>query len=193
MFGMSAYLILGIVALLMYTAFAVGILVWRFASYRGQRVVYCPETEQPASVELDAWIAARSGLDRDEQTILRLKSCSRWPERQDCPQECLPQIEASPEGTLTRNIVAAWYPHKFCVYCARAIGEIAWHDRMPALRAPNGTLRDWDGIAAVDVPSILATHDAVCWNCNLIETFRRDHPDLVTDRRETELRDQLFH
>lgn len=188
---MSAFLILGIVAMLTFAAFAAGIFVWRFASYRGQRVVYCPETKQPAGVELDAWLAARSGLD--QQTILRLKSCSRWPERQDCPQECLSQIGASPEGTLMRNIVAGWYRGKFCAYCARPIGEIAWHDRMPALRAPEGTLRDWNGIAAADVPSILATHDAVCWNCNLTESFRRDHPELVTDRRETELRDQLFH
>lgn len=188
---MSAFLILGIVAMLTFAAFAAGILVWRFTSYRGQRVVYCPETKQPAGVELDAWLAARSGLD--EQTILRLKSCSRWPERQDCPQECLSQIEASPEGTLMRNIVTFRYRSKFCAYCTRPIGEIAWHDPMPALRTHEGTLRDWKGIAAADVPSILATHDPVCWNCNLTESFRRDHPDLVTDRRETKLRNQLFH
>lgn len=168
-----------------------GSIVWRFMAYRGQRVIVCPETKQPAGVELDAWLAARSGIDSD--AILRLKSCSRWPERQDCAQDCLSQIEASPDGTLVRNIVTAWYRDKRCVYCSRVIREITWHEAMPALRAPDGALREWKGIAATEVPAILETHDPVCWNCNVVEGFRREHPGLVTDRAETPLREHTIH
>jgi hypothetical protein len=166
-------------------------IVWRFMAYRGQRVIICPETERPAGVEVDAWLAARS-LSRGD-TALRLKSCSRWPARHDCAQDCLPQIEASREGTLMRNIVAAWYRDKRCLYCRRAIGEIAWHEAMPALRAPDGTLKEWKDIAAEDVPAILETHGPTCWNCNLAEGFRHEHAGLVTDRAESPLREHAIH
>lgn len=168
-----------------------GLLVWRFRAYRGQRVIVCPETKQPAGVELDAWLVACGPVDG--QAVLRLKSCSRWPERHDCDQDCLSQIEASPEGTLMRNVVAAWYRDKRCFYCKRLIGEIAWDEAMPALHASDGTLREWKGISAAGVPAILETHEAVCWNCSLAEVFRREHAGLVTDRAETPLRERAIH
>jgi hypothetical protein len=180
---MSSLVIIVVAAIVL---LGLGFFVWRFIAYRGQRVIVCPETKQPAGVELDAWLAVR-GIDGD--AVLRLKSCSRWPERQDCDQDCLSQIEASPDGTLVRNIVTTWYRDRRCVYCSRVIGEIAWHDAMPALRAPDGSLAQWHSIATAEVPAILETHDAICWNCNLVEGFRREHPDLVTDRAETPLRE----
>src|SRR5947207_307947 len=126
-------------------------LIYRFVPYRGKRVIVCPETLQPAGVELDAWRAART-----PEAQLRLQSCSRWPEKEDCDQDCLRQIEAFPEGTLVRNIVSSWYRHKRCVYCNRRFVDT--DGAMPALRAPDGSLLRWEGIAAADVPSILATH-----------------------------------
>ncbi len=71
---------------------AVGLL-WVLPSYRvyrRRRVVTCPETGQATGVFVDAARAARSAwmgpLD------LRLKSCTRWPERAGCRQECLDQL-----------------------------------------------------------------------------------------------------
>jgi hypothetical protein len=168
-----------------------GFILRRFMAYRGQRVVVCPETRRPAGVELDAWQAVRRGIEGHAD--LHLKSCSRWPERHDCGQDCLSQIEASPEGTLVRNMVTAWYRDKRCLYCRRTIGEIAWHDAMPGLRAPDGKLREWSDVATADVPAVLQTHDAVCRNCDLAESFRREHPDLVTDRADTPLRNRAIH
>ncbi|MEO8034395.1 MAG: hypothetical protein ABI837_08165 [Acidobacteriota bacterium] len=170
---------------------AVGVVVWRYLSYRGQRVLVCPENKQNVSVELDAWLAAHSEFDGEP--VLRLQSCTRWPEREDCDQECLAQIEASPDGTLMRNIVAAWYRDKRCAYCRREIGAIEWHDALPALRSADGTPREWKGISAADVPAILETHTAICWNCSLVEGFRREHPELVVDRAETPLRERAIH
>ena len=34
---------------------------------------------------------------------LRLKSCSRWPEKADCRQECLAEIELSQESAATAS------------------------------------------------------------------------------------------
>ena len=59
--------------------------------YRGDRLVTCPETRQPVGVALDVRHAAWSGLGHAPS--LRLETCSRWPERRDCGQECLRQIE----------------------------------------------------------------------------------------------------
>src|SRR4030095_13851768 len=70
---------------------------------RGTRVVTCPETRKPVAVRLDRHLAASTAMTGD--TELRLKSCTRWPERADCGQECLAQIEASPEGCRARRML----------------------------------------------------------------------------------------
>lgn len=62
--------------------------------YRGDRLVTCPETHNTAVVELDASHAASSGVLGHED--LRLKSCTRWPERADCDEDCLPQALRNP-------------------------------------------------------------------------------------------------
>jgi hypothetical protein len=173
-------------------ALVAGFLVRRYLSHRGRRIVTCPETEQPAGVELDAWLATRTSTIEGEP-VLRLQSCSRWPENEGCCQACVAQIEASPDGTLMRTILVAWLRGKSCAFCGRLIDEIAWHDEMPALRSSDGTLREWEDVAAADLPAMLATDQAVCSNCLLTESFRRDNPSLVTDRADTALRDRLFH
>lgn len=58
-----------------------------FFRYRAKRVVSCPETGEGAEVGIDAGRAAfSSALGR---TILRVKGCSLWPEREGCGQDCL--------------------------------------------------------------------------------------------------------
>src|SRR5512144_439621 len=90
-----------------------------YRRYRGARVIVCPETRAPAAVELDARHAAATDLFGDAD--LRLQSCSRWPERQDCGQECLAQIEAAPEDCLARTILAKWYEGATCALCGRDV------------------------------------------------------------------------
>jgi len=59
-----------------------------FNEYRGSRTVNCPETHQPVTVRFNAFRAAITGLSRTPQ--LTLADCSRWPERADCNQACIP-------------------------------------------------------------------------------------------------------
>ena len=93
-----------------------------FWKYSGDRVITCPENERPAGVKVDAGHASLSVLGG--KADLRLKSCSRWPERQDCGQQCLRQIEASPEGCLVRHILTQWYEGKNCAVCGQATREL---------------------------------------------------------------------
>jgi hypothetical protein len=108
-----------------------------YVKYRGERVITCPETHQAAAVHVNATNAARDALFG--KTNVRLDQCSRWPERQNCGQECLSQVNADPAQCLVWNMVDQWYKGKSCAYCQKPFTEIHWHDRHPALLAPDHT------------------------------------------------------
>lgn len=145
---------------------------WR--TYRGVRLVTCPETRDTVAVEVDTVEAAKHHL--------RLRTCTRWPEREDCGQECLAEIASGPADCLLRNIVAKWYRGKECAVCTRPIDEIVWHERPPALIAPDGMTREWKEVAPEQLPKVFKTHLPLCWNCHIAFEFRREHPELVIDR-----------
>jgi hypothetical protein len=147
---------------------------------RGTRVVVCPESRRFVAVELDAKRAALAAADGRRD--LRLESCTRWPERAGCGQECLGQIEAAPEACLLRSILADFYRGKNCTFCAKPFHALRWHDHQPGLLSPDGAIRGWNAFHPEQVIEVLATHEPVCWDCRVVEGFRSDHPELVTDR-----------
>lgn len=151
-----------------------------YLKFRGTRLVTCPETEEPAAVEADAKYAAFTASIGERG--LRLKDCSRWPERQDCVQQCLGQIVSAPEGCLVRNILAKWCGGRTCVLCGKALGEIDWLDHKPALMSPERVTLEWNEIPAEKVSVVLQTHMPVCWDCHIAETFRGRYPELIVDR-----------
>jgi hypothetical protein len=163
---------------------ACGTIAWAVARtwlwLRGPRVVVCPETGQPAGVALDVRYglasAAVSGAD------LRLRQCSRWPEKQHCGQECLAQIEEAPEGCRVRSLLGRWYEGRSCAVCGQAFAPIAWHDHKPAIRWPDGITVEWVDLRPEAVPEELAAGEPVCWNCHVALRFRRERPDLVIER-----------
>lgn len=159
-----------------------------YFSLRGKRLVTCPENHQTAAVELDAGQAAHEALFRKPQ--LRLSQCSRWPERKDCGQPCLRQIELAPEDCLVRKIVIDWFSDKSCVYCGKSIAEVKewWIDHQPALLTPEKVTIFWNEFPAEKLPELFSRCAPVCWSCNVTEKFRREHPELVTDREPTHLR-----
>ena len=169
-------------------ALAVGLFVFRaipgvraYFGYRGKRLITCPETHTAAAVDVAAGEAA-AGAFLSEPT-LRLKECSRWPERQDCGQACLQQIEADPENCLVWNIVSKWYEGKSCVFCHKQIGPLHHLDHAPALLGPGFRTVEWNQVRPEQLPEIFSSHQPVCWNCHVAETFRRTHPELVVDRK----------
>jgi hypothetical protein len=155
-------------------------LLGNWLKYRGTRVVICPETRKPVAVEVDSTHAALTSVTGDAD--LRLSDCTRWPERHDCDQACLLQIELAPEDCLARNMLTNWYAGKKCVFCARPFENINWAAHKPALMGPDLKTIEWVGIRPETIPDVLKTHQPVCWNCHTAETFRRMHSDLVVDR-----------
>ena len=59
--------------------------VQTYFTYRGKRLVTCPETLRNVAVDVAARKAATWAFVGEP--ALRLDQCSRWPERRDCGQE----------------------------------------------------------------------------------------------------------
>jgi hypothetical protein len=172
-----------IAALVAVVGLFVGWLLRAYARQRGDRLITCPENLSPAAVKVDSGHAAVTGLMG--HTELQLSECSRWPERQGCGQECLAQIAAAPDGCLVHQKVSAWYAGKICVLCGRSVDAREWLEHEPALmstRQPGHVTIAWTDVPAEKMWTVLETHDPVCWNCHVTETFRRQHPELVIDR-----------
>ena len=151
-----------------------------YSRYRGKRLITCPETHQAAAVHVNVAKAATKAFFGKAQ--VRLDQCSRWPERQDCGQECLAQVHADPKNCLVWNIVAEWYKGKSCAYCQKPFTEMHWHDRHPALLSPERIAKQWNEIPPETLPQVFETYLPVCWDCYIAETFRRQNPDRVLDR-----------
>ena len=151
-----------------------------YFNFRGKRLVTCPETHKTTAVNVSASEVAL-GTFFNEPT-LRLNQCSRWPERQDCGQECLQEIEADAENCLVWRIVAKWYEGKTCVFCHKPIGQLSHMDHAPALLGPDFKTAEWREISPEELPEVFAKYQPVCWNCHVAESFRRLHPELIVER-----------
>lgn len=159
-----------------------------YFQFRGQRLVTCPETHKTVTVELDAKEAAHEAFTHKPK--MQLSDCTRWPDRKDCGQECLSEIETSPSDCLVRNIVINWFEDKQCVFCGRSIAEVKewWVDHKPALLTPEKQIIVWNQFAAEQLPELFQKCQPVCWSCAATEAFRKEHPELVTDRAASPLR-----
>jgi hypothetical protein len=97
-------------------AFAPTMAVRSYLRYR-KRAITCPETANHAAEHVHVVNAAREGAFGKHPICL--DQCCRWPERQNCGQECLSQIEADPEGCMVWHMVDDWYKGKSCAYCQK--------------------------------------------------------------------------
>src|SRR5690349_25178101 len=97
-----------------------------YLKFRGKRIVSCPENHCDAAVSVAAGNAAFETIIGREQ--LRLNACSRWPEKQECAQECLQQIEADPKACLVWTIMNHSPQAKKFAYCHKPSTEVHWHD-----------------------------------------------------------------
>jgi hypothetical protein len=163
------------------------IVAWRMLGtwwkFRGRRVITCPETRNPAGVTVDSRHAMATGLGRAPQ--LRLESCSRWPEKAGCGQECLSEIAASPEGCLVRNILIAWYEGKFCRSCGAPIEEISLAGAKPAVLRADGRSVEWSEIPAEKLQETLLQSTPVCFACHTARVMLREHRGLISGLSES--------
>ena len=175
----AAYLI-GIVILATASYFGVRWLVRAYSRYRGARIVTCPETGRPAVVEVDALHASLTSTVGPPD--IRLENCWRWPMKEQCGQECLANLDVAPGQCLVSGVLMRWYFGKKCVLCSRPFEELHWIDHKPALQTPDGTLVRWNEVPLENLSTVLETHQPVCWNCYMAQSFLSEHPDLVVYR-----------
>lgn len=171
--------VIGIVAIVL--VYLVAVFVdRRYRKYKGHMVVECPETHLPVDVELDAPHATITEMLG--QQYLMLKSCTRWPEREDCDQACTHSIIVDPKRSQLSSRLSEWYRGKNCVYCERPFDDdVTQSGHEPSLMSPARTLVEWKDVRGDQLQHVLDTHLPVCWNCHAAESFRRKYPDLVID------------
>jgi hypothetical protein len=164
-----------------------GVVLFRFIPvvrtyllYRGKRIVTCPEALRPVAVDVGAGKAAISAFCGEPEP--RVERCSRWPERRECGQECLKQIEADPDNCLVWNIVSSWYEGQSCILCHKRFGQLHYMDP-PALMGPDQKTIGWDDFPPQQLPEVFSSYKPVCWNCHVTETFRQLHPEVVPERQ----------
>jgi hypothetical protein len=151
-----------------------------YVRFRGGRLVTCPETQAPVAVKIGAFRAALTTFFGASD--VRLRSCTRWPERRDCDQACLQEIEAAGESCAIRTIIRNWYEGKVCVYCNKPLEQHESFEHGPCLLTQAGNTLQWSDVRPETIPDVLMTCRPVCWNCHITETFRGRFPELVLDR-----------
>jgi hypothetical protein len=145
----------------------------------GVRIVTCPETGAHEAVTFDRRHAAMTAMVHDHADV-QLDSCSRWDERGPCDQPCVHEA-LSPDTTL-EHLVSQWAAGKCCVYCHKPLREAPFVGHHVALRAQDGVTTEWPDVPPKRLTDALGSDLPVCWDCHVVETFRRVHPELVTDR-----------
>jgi len=168
-----------IVTMVLATALYFGIrwLVRASSKYRGLKIVACPETASCAVIEVDALHASLTSiLGRSD---IRLESCSRWPMKNECGQECLVNLDVAPGECLVTGSLMSWYRGRNCAYCGKPAEELQWMDHKSAQQTSGGELLERRGVPAEKFSIVLKTQLPVCWNCYIAQSFRKEDANPV--------------
>jgi len=77
-----------------------------------------------------------------------------------------------------------FFEGKDCAACSRPIPPVHPGEPRPGLlNTKSHEAIAWDDIPAADLSATLESHVPICSNCQVMETFRRQHPELVAGRR----------
>jgi hypothetical protein len=71
-----------------------------------------------------------------------------------------------------------------CALCGKELPVIfsVSGQHKPALLNSDRITFEWTDLHVEDLPEILATYQPVCWDCHIVETLYRMHPELITER-----------
>ena len=151
------------------TGLPVGLSLRSYFANRGRQSVTCPDSQQSADVTVDRKFAFRMALRGQEHS--RLESCSRWPEKGGCEQECLAQLEASPENI--KRLLTKWYEGKSCAICTRSLSPSDWRrSRLAVLNADN-KIFELREMTLERLASSLENMRPLCWTCHQEERARQ--------------------
>lgn len=158
-----------------YMLFVLGAAIATFAvltlHYRrpNKQVIICPETLNSVEVEIDRAHELHSLLRDKKET--RLKSCTRWPERSNCDQDCVAQIEAGP--AVVDRILSKWYGGRNCAICAMPLARNDFQRGRAAALDRDGALVELRDMNWNEFPMNLERFDPICWKCHATELERR--------------------
>jgi hypothetical protein len=173
-----------IIGAVVLVALPVGFSIQSYFRNRGRRTVVCPETHEPVTVEVDNKYAFKTALRGEEHE--RLHSCSRWPEKGDCGQECLAQVNPSPENL--ERLLQKWYQGKTCAICDRTLTPADWRRSRLALLNEKQKLFELRHMHLDEIPSALDKMAPLCWNCHQEERVRQAEPPRILKGDRSRLR-----
>jgi len=177
---MTTTLYIGLILLAVLLVYLV-IAVRTWSRVRGTRLVVCPETQRPVAVRIDVGLAMASAVW--EAADLRVTSCSRWPDRQDCDQPCVHEIETHPKDTQPRAIAARFFSSQRCAICSRPIDPFSRMTLQPGFMDPaTRHVKTWADLPPEDLPRAIAGWRPLCSNCTQAESCRQTSVTRVTDR-----------
>ena len=162
-----------IIGALMFIAFPVGFSLKSYFKNRGRRAVTCPENHHRVDVEVDRKFAFWTALRGQEHT--RVESCSRWPAKGDCGQECLAQVDPTPENL--ERLLTKWSAGKACAICSRPLKPSDWRQGRLALLDEKYRLFEMRQFSFDEIPAALEHMRPLCWICHQEERARQPRPD----------------
>jgi len=165
-------LVLFFLGAILVTGLPVAMSIQNYYRNRGRKAAICPENGEAVTVEFDNRFAFRTALRGQEHT--RLASCTRWPEKGDCGQECRSQIDPSPENV--ERLMLAWYKGRVCAICARNITPSDWRRSRLALLNERHRLVELRDLDLHGLQAALTTMRPLCWTCHQEERVRQFTP-----------------
>lgn len=153
--------------------------VWR--RFGSERLVTRPEPKQPAAAHIDVALAVASGSGSAPAS--RQSGSHRAEERGACDEASL-ETAHLPEAPASA-VVKQWARSRTCALCRGPVTESWFAGHHIALLEPTGMTREWVDVGADRLALALATSLPLCWNCHVAATFRRTHPELITDRDDS--------
>jgi hypothetical protein len=154
------------------TGLPVALSLQSYYQSRGRKTAICPDSGHPVAIEVDDEYAFWTALRGQEHS--RLKSCTRWPEKADCGQECLAQVNPSPENV--DRLLSKWYEGKSCAICERGLSPSDWRRSRLALLNEQHKLFELRHMHLDELQSTLQHMRPLCWNCHQEERARQAAP-----------------
>lgn len=124
--------------------------------------VLCPETRNPSAVRLDTSHAVKTFFTNVEE--LRISECERWPERADCQQDCLLQIDTKP--VILERTLAKFYEGKLCARCNAVLTRNDWEHGSFAMVNINNVYIPAAKIPLSEMPMTLDGYRPLCRICH---------------------------
>lgn len=102
------------------------------------------------------------------------------------PVEVKPHAKSNPHDAATTARLKHFFEGKQCAACSRPIPPVHVGDLRPGLlNAKTHEEIAWDDVPAANLSTTLESYVPICSSCLIIETFRRQHPELVVDRHRS--------